>query len=50
MDLNFLTITDASEDLQPLGGVLARFEREQEIQFSMRRVGWEPALSAVLKG
>ena len=48
MELNFLTIADVPEDLQPLRGLLASFEREKEIQISMRRVGWERAWQALL--
>jgi multiple sugar transport system substrate-binding protein len=48
MELNFLTIADAPEDLQPLRGLLALFEREKEIQLSLRRVGWERAWQALL--
>lgn len=48
MELNFLTIADAPEDLQPLRGLLASFEREQQIQLSLRRVGWERAWQALL--
>lgn len=48
MELNFLTIADAPEDLQPLRGLLAPFEREKEIQISLRRVGWERAWQALL--
>src|SRR6266508_1443014 len=48
MELNFLTIADAPEDLQPLRGLLAAFEREKEIQLSLRRVGWERAWQALL--
>lgn len=48
MELNFLTIADAPEDLQPLRGVLASFEREKQIQLSLRRVGWDRAWQALL--
>ena len=48
MELNFLTIADAPEDLKPLRRVLARFERETQIQLSFRRVGWERAWQALL--
>ena len=43
MELNFLTIADAAEDLQPLRGLLASFERDTQIQLSLRRVNWERA-------
>jgi multiple sugar transport system substrate-binding protein len=48
MELNFLTIADVPEDLQPLRGLLAMFERDQQIQISYRRVGWERAWQALL--
>ena len=48
MELNFLTIADAPEDLQPLRGLLASFERENQIQLSLRRVSWERAWQALL--
>ena len=48
MELNFLTIADAPEDLQSLRGLLASFEREQQMQLSLRRVGWERAWQALL--
>lgn len=48
MELNFLTIADAPEDLQPLRGLLASFEREKQIQLSLRRVGWDRAWQALL--
>jgi len=43
MELNFLTIADAAEDLQPLRAVLASFERDTHIQLALRRVSWERA-------
>src|SRR5687767_2510447 len=43
MELNFLTIADVAEDLQPLRAVLAPFERDTHIQLSLRRVSWERA-------
>src|SRR5512133_3756424 len=48
MELNFLTIADTAEDLQPLRGLLAAFEREKEIQLSLRRVGWDRAWQVLL--
>ena len=48
MELNFLTIADAPEDLKPLRSVLASFEREKQIQLSFRRVGWDRAWQALL--
>src|SRR5512147_1675559 len=48
MELNFLTIADAPEDLQPLRRVLAPFEREKEIQLSLRRVTWDRAWQVLL--
>jgi len=43
MELNFLNIADASEDLQPLRALLAAFERDTQIQLSLRRVSWDRA-------
>src|SRR5215217_3214620 len=48
MELNFLTIADAPEDLQPLRGILASFERENQFQLSWRRVGWDRAWQVLL--
>src|SRR6185369_10844207 len=48
MELNFLTIADAPEDLHPLRGLLASFERDKQIQISLRRVGWERAWQTLL--
>ena len=48
MELNFLSIADAPEDLQPLRALLAAFEREKQIQISLRRVNWERAWQTLL--
>src|SRR5512133_3136243 len=48
MELNFLTIADAPEDLHPLRGLMASFEREKQVQLSLRRVGWERAWQTLL--
>src|SRR5512140_86968 len=48
MELNFLTIADTVEDLQPIRGLLAAFEREKETQLSLRRVGWDRAWQVLL--
>jgi multiple sugar transport system substrate-binding protein len=48
MELNFLTIADAPEDLQPLRVLLGAFERERQLQISLRRVGWERAWQTLL--
>ena len=48
MELNFVTIADAPEDLKPLRALLASFERENQIQISLRRIGWERAWQALL--
>ena len=48
MHLSFLTIADAPEDLQPLRGLLASFEREMQIQIAIRRVGWDRAWQILL--
>ncbi len=64
MELNFLTIADTPEDLQPLRRLLASFEHQKHVQLSLGRVGrervwqsllmdandYEQNLSAVLKG
>src|SRR6185436_17540647 len=48
MELNFLTIADAPEDLKPLRSLLASFERDKQIQLSLRLVGWERAWQSLL--
>ena len=48
MELNFLTIADSPEDLRSLRGMLAHFERDQQMQISLRRVGWDRAWQALL--
>lgn len=48
MELNFLTIADTAEELKPLRGLLAAFEREQQLQLSLRRVSWERAWQLLL--
>ena len=48
MELNFLTIADTPEDLQSLRRLLASFERENQVQLSLRRVGWERAWQSLL--
>lgn len=48
MELNFLTIADAPEDLNTLRRMLAVLEREKQIQISLRRVGWDRAWQALL--
>jgi ABC-type glycerol-3-phosphate transport system substrate-binding protein len=48
MELNFLTIADTPEDLQSLRRLLASFEREKQVQLSLRRVGWERAWQSLL--
>src|SRR4026207_184976 len=48
MDLSFLTIADAPEDLQSLRGLLASFEREMQVQIAIRRVGWDRAWQILL--
>jgi multiple sugar transport system substrate-binding protein len=48
VELNFLTIADLPEDLRLLRGLLASFEREKQIQISLRRVGWERAWQSLL--
>src|ERR1700752_4990426 len=41
-------MADTPEDLQPLRGLLASFERERQIQISLRRVGWDRAWQVLL--
>jgi len=48
MELNFLTMADLPEDLQPLRGLLAYFEREKQVQISLGRVGWDRAWQVLL--
>lgn len=48
MELNFLTMADVPEDLQPLRGLLAAFEREMQIRISLGRVSWERAWQVLL--
>ncbi len=48
MELNFLTIADMPEDLQSMRGVLSAFEREKEVQLTLRRVGWDRAWQVLL--
>ena len=48
MELNFLTIADAPEDLNTLRRTLSVLEREKQIQISLRRVGWDRAWQALL--
>src|SRR5512134_658568 len=48
MELNFLTIADTPEDLQPLRMLLGTLEREMQLRISLRRVSWEPAWQALL--
>src|SRR5262245_27309376 len=48
MELTFLTIADVPEDLKTLRALLAVFEREKQIQISLRRVGWDRAWQTLL--
>jgi len=48
MDLNFLTMADTPEDLQPVRELLADFEREQQIQIALGRVSWDRAWQVLL--
>lgn len=48
MELNFLTMADAPEDLQPLRELLASFERERQLQVSLGRVSWDRAWQTLL--
>jgi multiple sugar transport system substrate-binding protein len=48
MELNFLVIADAPEDLKTLHSLLGFFEREMQLRISLRRVSWERAWQALL--
>lgn len=48
MDLNFLTIADSIEDLQPLRELLKQFESGTSAHVSLQRVGWERAWQTLL--
>jgi multiple sugar transport system substrate-binding protein len=48
MDLNFLTIADLPEDLQPLRELLRPFEGNASVQVSLQRVSWERAWQTLL--
>jgi multiple sugar transport system substrate-binding protein len=48
MDLNFLTIVDLPEDLQPLRELLSPFEGKTSVQVTLQRVGWERAWQTLL--
>jgi len=48
MDLNFLTIADLAEDLQPLRELLRQFEGAASVQVSLQRVNWDRAWQTLL--
>jgi len=48
MELNFLTIADSVEDLQPLHELLESFEAESLVNVSLQRVGWDRAWQSLL--
>ena len=48
MDLNFLTIADLAEDLQPLRELLRAFEGDSSMHVSLERVSWERAWQTLL--
>ena len=48
MELNFLTIADSAEDLQPLREVLRSFEQNTTAHISLQRVGWDRAWQTLL--
>ncbi len=50
MELNFLTIADAPEDLQPLRSLLASFERDKQIQLSIAPCWLGPCLAGSVDG
>jgi multiple sugar transport system substrate-binding protein len=47
-ELNFLTIADAAEDLNPLHDVLRSFERDADVQIRIKRIGWDRAWQTLL--
>jgi len=47
-ELNFLAIADAAEDLNALHDVLRPFERSEDVQIRMRRIGWDRAWQTLL--
>ena len=48
IELNFLSIADSPEDLQPLRTLLEPFEREASISIKLQRVTWERAWQTLL--
>jgi multiple sugar transport system substrate-binding protein len=48
MDLNFLTIADLAEDLQPLRELLRAFEGDSSVHVFLERVNWERAWQTFL--
>jgi multiple sugar transport system substrate-binding protein len=47
-ELNFLSIADSPEDLQPLRELLGPFEREASVSIKYQRVGWNRAWQTLL--
>jgi multiple sugar transport system substrate-binding protein len=48
MELNFLTIADSPEDLQPLHQLLGSFESETLVKVPLQRIGWDRAWQTIL--
>lgn len=48
MEINFLTIADLAEDLQPLRELLRPFESDSSVHVSLQRVGWDRAWQTLL--
>jgi len=47
-ELNFLAITDAIEDLNPVHDILRPFERDDAVQIRIKRLGWDRAWQTLL--
>ena len=47
-ELNFLAISDAAEDLNPVYAVLRPFERDDAVQIRIKRIGWDRAWQTML--
>ncbi|HUH97359.1 MAG TPA: extracellular solute-binding protein [Anaerolineales bacterium] len=48
MELNFLTIADSAEDLQPLHQLLGSFQSQAQVNVSLQRIGWDRAWQTLL--
>lgn len=47
-ELNFLAIADTADDLHPLHQLLEPFERQDETQIRIKRIGWDRAWQTLL--